>query len=263
MKGLKWGALLKRKTCMTMDDDVQQGDTKRSSQHLSLCNIPACFKTDFLPIIEKQLGGSACAQIKGLKACKLLYLLGTHLSFLIHVLQGQSSNRYEYFVDHSSKHQEALRCCKDPSKIHTSNRKKIFVNFEKKEVLSYDKKTKTRITRTYPPGIYMECFKGCNSDKPKMVLNYKGPKGAPPSPVCTIEPVSPLLGDTALQVEVPRHDAFSIEIKGIGTFTNATPYLKHPYSANPIPKIKRNMESAEYYQAMGVPMETRCYLINF
>jgi len=68
--------------------------------------------------------------------------------------QGQSSNRYEFFVDHSSKHQEASRCCKDPTKIHNSNRKKIFVNFEPKEIRTYDKKSKTRVTKVFPPGKY-------------------------------------------------------------------------------------------------------------
>ena len=244
MKGLSWGSSLKRKT---FDVDEENNHKRINAGQDSLAihdQIPACFKTDFLPIIEKELGGAGCAQIKGLKSCH--------------------SSRYEYFIDHCSKHQEASRCCKDPSKIHTSNRKKIFVNFETKEVQCYDKKSKTRITKKYPPGVYCECFKGCNKDHPKMVFNYKGPKHvAPPESTYNVTPISPLEeGDTAVQVEVPRFDGFGIELKGIGKITNLTPYLKHPYSANPIPKIKRNVESIEYFQAMHVPLETRCYLVD-
>ena len=184
------------------------------------------------------------AQIKGLKQC-------------------HSSNRYEYYIEHGSKHQEASRCCKDPSKIHNSNRKKIFVNFEPKEIETYDKKTKTRVTRTFPPGVYIECFKGCNSDHPMLAYKHKPEEKAPSAPTCVISPSTPLKpGDTAVQIEVPKHDPFSIQIEGIGTFTNATPWMRHPFSANPIPKIKKGIESAEQFQAMGGPMEIRCYKVG-
>ena len=56
-----------------------------------------------------------------------------------------------------------------------------------------------------------------------------------------------------------KHDAFSICIQGIGTFTNTSPYIKHPYSAKPIPKIKRGVECAEFFQAAGGRLEIRCF----
>ena len=177
--------------------------------------------------------------------------------------KGQS-RRYEYFVEHNSKHEEASRCCKNPSVVHTSNRKKIFVNFESKRITVRDKKTKTLITRTYPPGIYMECFKGCNADAPKMAYKHQVPKEAPKGPpACTITPSPPPSPtDDAFYLEVPKHDVFSIDVVGVGTFTHATPFTLFPYSMNPIPKIKKNTEATEYYQAMGVPLEVRCYMIK-
>ena len=106
----------------------------------------------------------------------------------------------------------------------------------------------------------MECFKGCNNDHPKMAYHHKAPTSAPVKPQCTIIPSQPLApGDNAVQIEVPKHDAFSICIQGIGTFTNTSPYIKHPYSATPIPKIKRGVECAEYFQAAGGRLEVRCF----
>ena len=183
------------------------------------------------------------ANIRGLKQC-------------------HSSNRYDFFVEHGSKHEEAMRCCKDPNVVHKSNRKKIFVNFESKEVRTYIKKTKTTVTRMFPPGVYMECFKGCNSDNPKLAYLHKPSQEAPVRPDCVIDPAVPIKpGDTAIQIEVPKHDRFSVEIRGIGTFTNASDYIRHPFSANPIPRIKMGVESPEVFQNWGGDTEVRCFLV--
>ena len=240
LKGLSWGTLKRKADPFT--DDVHESNKRTKHEKSAFAKYPKCFSTDFLPVIEKQLGGAGVAQIKGLRQC-------------------HSSNRYDFFVEHGSKHQEASRCCKNPTIIHKSNRKKIFVNFEDKEVETYDKKSKTRVTKTFAAGVYIECFKGCNSDCPTLAFRYKQETKAPTAPDFVVEPSSPLqAGDTAVQLEVPKHDPFSVEIRGIGVFTNATPWLRHPFSANPIPKIKRGIESFENFQATGVPLEIRCYV---
>ena len=60
MKGLHWGAPSKRKACIALEVDDEEAapnanKKKTMIQHLASHNIPACFTTHYLPIIEAQL----------------------------------------------------------------------------------------------------------------------------------------------------------------------------------------------------------------
>ena len=62
MKGLHWGAPSKRKACIALeagDEATAPHTNKKKSMihHLAAHNIPACFTTHYLPIIEAQLVG--------------------------------------------------------------------------------------------------------------------------------------------------------------------------------------------------------------
>lgn len=60
IKGLHWGAPSKRKACIALeagDEEAAPHANKKKTmiQHLALHNIPGCFTTHYLPIIEAQL----------------------------------------------------------------------------------------------------------------------------------------------------------------------------------------------------------------
>ena len=243
-KHLSWGAPKRHRNPFEDDVHPSHKKSKTTGSFGAFARYPASFKERYLPVIEKQLGGAACANIKGLKPC-------------------EASGRFQFYVEHGSKHKEAMRCCSDPTRFHKSNRKKIFVNFETREIESYDKKTKTRTTKTFPPGVYTECFKGCNNAAPCLVYMHKNEPPTNDGDLHVIEPSMPLARHhNAIAIEVPKHDAFSVEIKGIGTFNNATEHIKRPYSAVPALKIRPGTEIVEAFQVLGCPLETRFYRLT-